>query len=81
MAGRATTDLAHAARELLLVDIDASGQGIMDDDGKLIIADAPSADSYDLVDEIASRALLSGAKVIGVRSSDLSVGAPLAAVL
>ncbi len=88
VGGRATTDIAQAARaasqgavELLLVDIDASCPGTMDQDGAVQFAEAPGADSYDLMDEIASRALLTGARVMGVRSADLPAGASLAAVL
>lgn len=86
--GRATTDLASAARaasqgaiELLLVDIDASQPGTLDDKGTLSLAAAPGADSYDIIDEIAGRAILTGAHVLGVRSTDLPEGASLAAVL
>ncbi|MDP3908466.1 hypothetical protein [Novosphingobium sp.] len=85
--GRATTDLAHAARaaaqgaiELLLVDIDANQPGTMDDDGNITVADAGAA-SYDLIDELAGRALATGARVMGVRGTDLPAGAALAAVL
>ena len=86
--GRATTDLAHAARaasqgaiELLLVDIQANQPGTMDDDGNITSADAPGADSYDIIDELAGRALTTGARVMGVRSTDLPEGAAIAAVL
>jgi hypothetical protein len=86
--GRATTDLATAARaasqgaiELLLVDIDANQPGTLDDAGTLSLAATASADSYDIIDEIAGRAILTGARVLGVRSADLPEGASLAAVL
>ena len=86
--GRATTDLAQAARaasqgaiELLLVDIEASQPGTMTAEGALSLAAAPGADSYDLLDELAGRAILTGARVMGVRSTDLPDGAMLAAVL
>jgi len=86
--GRATTDLAHAARaasqgaiELLLVDIDASQPGTMDENGKITLAAEPGADSYDLIDEVAGRALTTGARVLGVRKSDLPEHAQVAAVL
>lgn len=86
--GRATSDLAQAARaasrgavEMLLVDIEAMQPGRLDDDGGLIFADAEGADSYDVIDDICGRAMLSGARIMGVRASDLPEGASLAAVL
>jgi len=44
-------------------------------------ADAPGPDSYDILDEIAGRALGSGARVLAVRADDLPGPAPLAAFL
>ena len=37
--------------------------------------------TYGIVDEIAARALLSGASVLGVRKEDIPGGASLAAIL
>ena len=37
--------------------------------------------TYGIVDEIARRALLTGARVLGVRQNDIPNGAPLAATL
>jgi glycine cleavage system regulatory protein len=45
------------------------------------LADAASADSYGVVDEIARRVLLSGGEVLSVRQADIPEGKPLAAVL
>jgi hypothetical protein len=86
--GRTTSDLAQAARaatygavQLLLIDIDDVTPGTIDDEGGVTFADSPSAKSYGLVDEIASRALVTGAKVMGVRKGDIPGEASLAAIL
>jgi hypothetical protein len=86
---RATTDIGEAARaatngavELLLVDIDQVLPGTVDDiEGKVALASTAGAASYDVIDEIAGRAILTGAKVLGVRKADLPNEAPLAAIL
>ncbi len=88
-AGRATTDISEAARaalqgaiDVLLVDIDASVPGTIDSaNGAVSFADAPSADTYDIADEIAAKALATGASVVGVRKEDLPGDSPLAAIL
>ncbi len=86
--GRATNDIAHAARaatfgaiEQLLIDIDEVIPGTIDADGRVTFADGPSAKSYGVIDEIAGRALLSGARVLGVRKDDLPGPGHLAAIL
>ncbi len=88
--GVATSDLASIARaatfgavEALLVDIDASIPGQLDEsDGKLTMAAQAGASSYDIVDEISGRALVSGARVLGVRKADLpDTNSPVAAIL
>ena len=87
--GRATTDLSDAARaatygavEALLVDIDTVVPGIVDDEtGAISFADKSGASSYGVIDEIARRALASGAKVLAVRKSDLPGQSGLAAIL
>jgi hypothetical protein len=87
--GRATTDLAQAARaatfgavDTLLVDIDAVVPGRVDEeDGAIHLAETDDATSYGVVDEIAARALASGARVLAVRQADLPGGASLAAIL
>jgi hypothetical protein len=86
---RATTDIGEVARaatngavESLLVDIDQVLPGTVDDaDGKVSLASAAGARSYDVIDEIAGRAILTGSKFLGVRKADLPDGAPLAAIL
>jgi hypothetical protein len=87
--GRATTDISDAARaatfgavETLLVDIDTVVPGTVDEKtGAVRFAEKADATTYGIVDEIASRALSSGARVLGVRRSDLPGQADLAAIL
>jgi hypothetical protein len=87
--GRATSDVAHAARAAthgaiatLLVDIDAAVPGTVDEEsGAVTFASTESAATYGVVDEIARRALLTGAKVLAVRATDLKGPAALAAIL
>jgi len=86
---RATTDLSDAARaasygaiEILLVDINSDVPGRVDDaTGAISFADGPSASTYDVIDEIAARALSTGARVLGVRKADLPDNSSLAAIL
>jgi hypothetical protein len=86
---RATTDLGAAARaatfgavELLLVDINEVLPGTVGDtDGSVVLAEDAGAASYGVIDEIAGRAILSGAKVLAVRRADIPDEATLAAVL
>jgi hypothetical protein len=88
-AGRATSDISDAARaatygaiEALLVDIDTVIPGTLDETtGAVSFADGPDATSYGIVDEIAARALASGATVLGVRKADLPGEGALAAIL
>ena len=86
---RATTDIDVAARaatmgaiQLLLVDLDRVLVGVVDEnDGKVSLAPAPGAARYDVIDEIAGRAILSGAKFLAVRRADIPGEAALAAIL
>ena len=88
-SGRATTDVAHAARAAthgaiatLLVDIDATVPGTIDEEtGAVTFANTGSASTYGVIDEIARRALLTGAKVLAVRAADLKGPTGLAAIL
>jgi hypothetical protein len=86
---RATTDLDEAARaatfgaiDTLLVDIDQVVHGTVDEaNGSVALASHANTASYGVVDEIAGRAILTGAKVLSVRSADIPGKAPLAAIL
>jgi hypothetical protein len=88
--GRATADIAQAARaatfgavEALIVNMDEVVDGTVgDEDGAVTFADAPGADSYGVVDEIARRTLLAGGRVLSARAADLPGGGThLAAIL
>jgi hypothetical protein len=87
--GRATGDIAQAARaatfgavDTLIVDMDAVVPGTVDDeDGKVTFADQADALNYGVVDEIARRALRSGARVVAARRADIPGGGDLAAIL
>ena len=86
---RATTDLSDAGRaaalgavDVMLVDMDAAIPGTFDDvTGRITLADAPSKESYGVVDAIASRVLATGGRVLAVRQKDIADGAPVAAIL
>ena len=87
--GRATTDIAQAARaatfgavESLLVDIDETIPGTVDEEtGAVTFADHAGAVSYGVVDEIARRVILAQGRVLGVRKDDIPHGKSLAAIL
>lgn len=86
---RTTTDLSDVARaatfgavEILLVDLDIENHGTIDEDtGAISFADDAAAASYDLIDEIAGRALATGARVLAVRAEDIPGEGGLAAIL
>jgi hypothetical protein len=86
---RATTDVsysAHAATagaiEQLLVDLDATVPGFVSEiDGSVTYASSDDAEAYSVVDEIARRALSTGARVLGARREELPERAPLVAIL
>jgi hypothetical protein len=87
--GRGTTDIVRAARaatigavDTLLVDMDSVVPGSVDEEGRVTQSDVATAASYGVVDEIARRAYLSGARILAVRQADLPTGGPeLAAIL
>lgn len=87
--GRATTDIAHAARaatfgavDTLLVDIDEVVTGKVDEtSGAVTFDDTENPTSYGVVDEIAGRVMSNGGRVLGVRKDEIPQNASLAAVL
>jgi len=86
---RALSDVAEVARaatfgavETLLVDIDASVPGTVDDrTGAVTFARAATGKIHDVTDEISRRAWLSGARVLAVRDGDIPGRGPVAAIL
>jgi hypothetical protein len=87
--GRATADLSYAAHaatagaiDQLVVDLDAVIPGLVSDiDGSVIYSASDDAETYSVVDEVAKRALCTGAQVLGAHSKDLPGRAPLIAIL
>jgi hypothetical protein len=87
--GRATTDIAQAARaatfgavSVLLVDIDEIIPGNVDEvTGAVVFGDQSGIARQGVVDQIAGRALLAGARVLGERRADIPGGGSLAAIL
>jgi len=86
---RVTTDISDAARaatfggiQTLLIDIDSTVPGFIDDEsGAVTFVEQDDAKAYGVVDEIAARALASGARVMAVRREDIPGGKELAAIL
>jgi hypothetical protein len=80
---RAVSDVAHAARaatfgavETLLVDMDSVVPGLVNEDtGEVTFDKEDSAVSYDVIDEIASRVLANGGRVLAARRDDIPQGA------
>ncbi len=87
--GRATTDMAAAARaatfgavDSVMIDMDTHVFGtIAEDDGALQFGDESHPGDYSILDEIAARVLRSSGRVLSVRSGDLPNGSPVAAIL
>jgi Bacterial archaeo-eukaryotic release factor family 11 len=86
--GRASTDVATVARaatygsvDTLLVDIDQKVPGHVDEQSGAVTFSEDDAASYGVVDEIARRVLLSGGRVLAVRSDDVPGGGSVAAIL
>ncbi|ELV2768009.1 hypothetical protein QNS15_001407 [Enterobacter cloacae] len=83
---RVTQELSDAARaatfgamELLLINIESSLKGTIDEDGLISLDEREN--SYGIIDEIAKRAIATGARVFAVRDEDLPSGAELHAIL
>lgn len=85
----ATADVSYAAHaatagavERLLVDLDALIPGFVSDfDGSVSYAASDTAQAYSVVDEVARRALLTGASVLAARREELPLKSPLVAIL
>jgi hypothetical protein len=86
---RATTDVSYAAHaatagavDQLLIDLDAVIPGLVSDaDGTVTYAASDDAETDSVVDEVARRALSTGASVLGARKEELPERAPLTAIL
>ena len=65
----------------MLADIDDVIPGRIDDAGSVTFVEQTSPTNYDLVDEIATRVIATGGRIIGVRKADIPRGEPLAAIL
>ena len=85
---RTTTDISDAARaatfgsiETLLVDFETIVHGTVDEETGVVTFGDEGPETFGVVDEIASLALVSGANVLAVRRADLPEDAPLAATL
>ncbi len=86
---RATTDIGRVARaatfgavETALVDMDAVVSGQIDEtSGAVTLGAADDAIDYGVIDEIARRAFLTGARVLAVRAADIPDSASVGAIL
>jgi Bacterial archaeo-eukaryotic release factor family 11 len=85
---RTSLDVATVARlatqgavDALFLDIDAVVPGTVAADGAVTFADDLAPDTIGVVDEIARRAWLSGARLVAVRREDVPGGGDLAAIL
>ena len=74
-AGRSCSTGLRAATfgavETILVDIDQVIPGRIDDQGAVSFASRTGEGNYGVVDEIATRVLATGGRVIGVRKADI----------
>lgn len=86
--GRVAVDLSDIARlatlgavDTVLVDIDRTVPGRIDEVGAVTFTDDAGRDGYGVVDEIVRRVLLAGGRVLAVRADDIPDGGPAAAIL
>jgi hypothetical protein len=85
---RATTDVSYAAHaasagavDSLLVDLDAVIPGLVSEvDGSVTYATNDDAETYSVVNEVARRALCTGARMLGAKRDDLPNRALLVAI-
>lgn len=79
------TAVAVAATEgaihTLFVDREAAVPGRIDDVTGEVVQQSASVANYDIVDEIARRAMHSGARVLAVRGDEMPAAGPVAAIL
>jgi hypothetical protein len=86
--GRTAVDVSDLARlatlgaiDTVMVDIDASVPGSIDDAGAVTFDESDDATNYGVLDEIARRVLLSGGRVLALRGDDIPDGGPAAGML
>ena len=86
--GRAATDVSDLARlatlgavETLIVDMDVTIPGSVDEAGRVAFDEADDAVNYGVLDEVARRVLLAGGSVLAVRSAEVPGGGDAAALL
>ena len=65
----------------MLVDIDESIPGYIDENGAVTFDDADDAVNYGVGDEIARRVRLNGGKVLAIRRDDIPGDGAVAAIL
>ena len=90
-SGRGAVEISDVARaatfgaiDTVLVDIEASVPGSIDEGTGALIEDAPGEETpgdYGVIDEIARRVLLSDGHVLAVRGQEVPGGGPAAAIL
>lgn len=85
---RASADIADIGRaatyglvDTVLVDIDQSVPGYIDENGAVTFDDADDAVNYGVVDEITRRVWLNGGRVLAVRPDDIPGKGSVAAIL
>ena len=78
----ATYDEFGLAGRLVIVDIDESLPGFIDEEtGAVTFDEEDDASNYGVIDEIARRVFLASGTVLAVRAADVPGGGPAAAIL
>lgn len=79
------TDVAraatHGAVDTLFADLEDARPGKIDPAGKVTFAGTETAENYGLVDEVARRVILTGGRVITVRTGEVPGGRSVGAIL